>query len=100
MRPSRPSSLGFSDGCKAALSGRIGPWILMWTALFTAALVAAFATGCARTVLVREGSPLRIGPETRARVYARVQGEWELSGNRVDLPEGWYLVPPSFVEEE
>lgn len=82
------------------MSGRIGPWILMWTALFTAALVLAFASGCARTVLVREGSPLRIGPKTEARVYARVGGEWELSENRVEVPEGWYLVPPSFVETE
>jgi len=26
-------------------------------------------------------------------------GEWTLSTNRVEIPEGWYCVPPSFVEE-
>lgn len=25
-------------------------------------------------------------------------GEWELGANCVEIPEGWYLVPPSFVE--
>jgi len=24
---------------------------------------------------------------------------WTLSGNRIDIPEGWYLVPPSYVAE-
>jgi hypothetical protein len=50
-------------------------------------------------VLVSEASPVRIGPGTKARVYARVGGEWILSENRVEVPEGWYLVPPSFVEQ-
>jgi hypothetical protein len=58
-----------------------------------------FATGCARTVLVPESSPIRIGPATRARVYALERGEWILSTHRVEIPEGWYAVPPSFVEE-
>jgi hypothetical protein len=35
----------------------------------------------------------------RARVYVRVSDDWVLSDNRVPLQEGWYLVPPSFVEE-
>ena len=72
----------------------------MWTALLLSALVLAFASGCGRTVLVSEGSPMRVGPETRAQVWTRVDGEWELSANRLDIPEGWYLVPPSFVEKE
>jgi hypothetical protein len=53
-------------------------------------------------VLVPESAPIRIGPETRARVYA-VDPEsklWRLSENRVEIPEGWYCVPPSFVEDE
>jgi hypothetical protein len=25
-------------------------------------------------------------------------GEWTLSDNCVTIPEGWYCVPPSFVE--
>jgi hypothetical protein len=32
-------------------------------------------------------------------VYALVDGEWVLSENRVTIPEGWYCVPPSYVEE-
>jgi hypothetical protein len=50
--------------------------------------------------LVPESSPIRIGPETKARVYTRVGDEWVLSENRVEIPEGWYCVPPSFVEEK
>lgn len=73
--------------------------MLTWIAIACAGLACACLGGCARTVLVREGSPLRIGPKTEARVYARVGGEWVLSENRVEVPEGWYLVPPSFVEE-
>lgn len=78
----------------------IAPWMLLWTMVGFAALVLAFASGCSRTVLVPESSPIRIGPETRARVYALDGGEWVLSENRVEIPEGWYCVPPSFVEEE
>jgi hypothetical protein len=74
--------------------------MLLWTAMLCAAVVLAFASGCGRTVLVREGSPMRIGPSTKAQVWTRTQGEWELSPNRVEIPEGWYLVPPSFVETE
>lgn len=73
--------------------------MLLWIGVLWAALVVGFAGGCARTVLVPEGAPVRIGPRVEGRVYARVDGEWELSDNRVELPEGWYLVPPSFVEE-
>ena len=60
--------------------------------------VTAFASGCTRTVLVPEASPVRIGPDARCRVYALVNGEWVLSDNSVRIEEGWYLVPPSFVE--
>jgi hypothetical protein len=51
-------------------------------------------------VLVSESSPIRVGPRTEARVYALVGGEWVLSENEVLVPEGWYCVPPSFVEDE
>lgn len=78
----------------------IAPWMLLWTMVGFAALVLGFASGCSRTVLVPESSPIRIGPETRARVYALDGGEWVLSEGRVEIPEGWYCVPPSFVEEE
>jgi hypothetical protein len=89
------------DGFKVSLSDRIVPWILLWTVIFCAAVVVGSLTGCAaRTVLVPEAAPVRVGPDVRARVYVRVDGEWILSDNRVPIQEGWYLVPPSYVEEE
>jgi len=50
-------------------------------------------------VLVPESSPFRIGPGTRAPIYTMTDGEWRLSDNCVEIPEGWYCVPPSYVEE-
>jgi len=71
-------------------------------AILFAVLVLAFASGCGnnRTVFVPEDSPMRLGPDVRARVWVRVDGTWVLSGNQVGLPEGWYIVPSSYVEEE
>lgn len=62
-------------------------------------LATASAGGCSRTVLVAESSPVRVGPDVRCRVYSMHDGEWRLSDNRVTLPEGWYVVAPSYVEE-
>lgn len=61
----------------------------------------AYQSGCGgtRTVFVPEESPMRTGPDSIIRVYHRVNGEWTLSSNRIRIPEGWYLVPPSFVKE-
>jgi hypothetical protein len=64
------------------------------------AAVLASGSGCSRTVLVPEASPIRIGPQTRARVYTLDGAEWRLSDSPVTIPEGWYCVPPSFVEDE
>lgn len=74
--------------------------MLSWIALVSVVLVLASMTGCARTVLVPEGSPIRVGPDAKARVYVRVEGEWRLSQNKVEIPEGWYMVPPSFVDDD
>ena len=70
------------------------------TRLLCAVLVAAFVSGCTRVTLVSEGSPIRVGPETATRVYVYTDGEWVLSDNRVMIPEGWYCVPPSYVEDK
>ena len=60
----------------------------------------AFASGCGpRTILVPESSPVRIGPNVKGRVYVREGNEWTLSANCVEIPEGFYLVPPSYVDE-
>lgn len=50
-------------------------------------------------MLVNEGSPMRVGPDCKTKVYTMTDTGWELSPNRVVIPEGWYVVPPSFVEE-
>jgi hypothetical protein len=62
-----------------------------------AALALACVSGCSRTILVSESSPIRIG-QVRGTVYASVDGEWRLSENAVTIPEGWYCVPPSFMD--
>ena len=43
---------------------------------------------------------MRIGPEMTGRVYRLIDGDWVLSDDRVQLPEGWYAVPPRFVHPE
>jgi len=76
--------------------------MLILTSIVCVLLVIAFATGCGgnRTVFVPEASPMRTGPDSRIKVYHRVAGEWTLSENKILIPEGWYLVPPSFVSGE
>ena len=79
------------------LAGDAGAGRAMARAM-AAAWRAAAGPEWARAVLVPGASPIRIGPATRARIYAMSDGEWELSANCVEIPEGWYCVPPSFVE--
>ena len=76
-------------------------WMPILTALLCAVLVVGFASGCGnnRTVFVPEDSPMRLGPNSRARVWVRIKGEWVLSGNEIAVPEGWYIVPSSYVED-
>ena len=67
---------------------------------YSVALALAFASGCGpRTILVPESSPIRVGPGVSGRVYVREAGEWTLSANEVEIPEGTYIVPPSYVDE-
>jgi hypothetical protein len=33
-------------------------------------------------------------------VYTLIDGEWRLGDNRVQIPEGFFVVPPSYVEED
>ncbi len=96
----RRSSRQSPSGLLPASSEEAWLWIqtAMWVGF--ALLAVAFASGCTRAVLVPESSPVRIGPRTEAQVYTLQSGEWRLSPNRVTIPEGWYCVPPSFVEED
>ncbi len=64
------------------------------------ALAVASASACGpRTILVSESAPVRIGPGIKGRVYVREGGAWVLSANEVEIPEGTYVVPPSYVDE-
>lgn len=64
-----------------------------------AVAVIGFASGCGtRTIFVPEESPMRVGPNSRLAVYHRIDGVWTLSENQIPIPEGWYLVPPSYVK--
>ena len=73
--------------------------MLTWIAIASSALAVAWLSGCAsRTIFVPEESPMRVGPRADLRVYHRVGGEWTLSENPIRIPEGWYLVPPSYVK--
>lgn len=67
--------------------------------LFYAVVVLVLQSGCTRAVLVPESSPIRIGPKVRGTVYIRENGKWIASDNEVEIPEGWYCVPPSYVED-
>lgn len=74
--------------------------LMLFVALATASLNGCGTAGN-RTVFVPEASPMRIGPKARFKVWIRTQGstDWELSSNEVAIPEGWYIVPPSYVRE-
>lgn len=74
--------------------------MLMWIAALLIVLGLVSVIGCgSRTIFVPEESPMRAGPHAEMRVYHRVDGTWVLSNNRIHVPEGWYLVPPSYVKE-
>ncbi len=88
----------YSTGSNVASHPVLWPWIQTVTMLVFVVLVHACAGGCARTVLVTESSPVRAGPSFQGKVYTLVENEWRLSPNEVTIPEGWYMVPPSYVE--
>lgn len=91
-----------SRGLSAAWTGVRSPRTAILTLLAFAALLLAFALGCGgnRVVFVPDQSPVRTGPGTKGRVWTLEGGEWRLSGNTVEIPEGMYLVSPRWVEEE
>jgi len=42
-------------------------------------------------VLLPESGVVRAGPDVRGRVYQWTGTEWELSRNKVQVPEGWWM---------
>ena len=73
-----------------------------WTSMCLAAIALsalALASSCGRTVFIPEGVPLRLAQPTTTRVLALDnEGRWIRQDGDVTLPEGWYIVPPSFVD--
>jgi len=64
-----------------------------WTtsALLFAASWLLAGCGTTRVVFVHETKDvIRIGPQTKAKVYFMKNGQWVLSKNKVLIPEGWY----------
>ena len=58
------------------------------------AVVAILLAGCSgpRVVFVPSAdAPVRAGPGVRGRVYVWTGATWELSRNRVPIPEGLYI---------
>lgn len=53
-------------------------------------------TGCAtaRTVTLDSNEDVvRLGPDVRGHVYFYSDGKWQLTGDKINLPEGWYAGP-------
>lgn len=75
-------------------------YLLTVILFFCVVLALGSASGCSRAVFIPEASPIRMGPSVKARVYLLINGEWTLSDNQVIIPEGWYCVPPRFVDED
>lgn len=100
-KPSSPRSCRFSRRSSSdALLARKSQLTQRTTVVLSFVLALGFASGCARVVLVPESSPIRLAAPTTTKVYALVNSEWTRSTNSVVIPEGWYCVPPSFVEDE
>jgi len=52
-------------------------------------------------VFIKTGSDVvRLGPLVTGKVYFRRGGEWVLSKNKVQLPEGWYAGSLDGKEDE
>jgi hypothetical protein len=100
MHSSKRSSSGFLNLLFGLISSPVLRYLLIATSLCFAALALASATGCSRAVFIPESSPIRVGPNCKTKVYLLINGEWTLSDNSVVIPEGWYCVPPRFVDED
>ena len=61
------------------------------TLLLISAATILIGCGSTKVVFVDTQSQLvRIGPNVKGKVYVLKNGEWILSKNNMQLPEGWY----------
>lgn len=100
MQSSKSSLLSCLRCLCGCMDGRVLELTVTAMTVAFVVLVLGFASGCNRAVLIPESSPKRVGPSVKGQVYMLVEGKWTLSDNRVEIPEGWYIVPPSFVDGE
>ena len=64
--------------------------LLKLSAVLTLSLI---LLGCGSTKVVfvdTHAQMVRIGPDVKGKVYVLKNGEWVLSKNKLQLPEGWY----------
>lgn len=63
--------------------------------LFLLTSLLACVSGCnaPRTVFVQDAEPVRIGPDVYGHVYVHTEKGWELSANKVHIPEGRWALP-------
>jgi len=68
------------------------PWpTMLLMSLIASAMLGLTGCGGSRVVFVPNSDGLvRLGPDVRGHVYVWNGSMWELSANKVDLPEGWY----------
>lgn len=84
------------------------------TLMIVAVLVMLCVAGCAseerRAVLIppvvtdpetmEPSDIIRVGPGIKGQVWFPTEGGgWELSGNEITIPEGWYIIPPPAREK-
>ena len=61
------------------------------TLLLISAAVILMGCGSTKVVFVdTQAQIVRIGPNVKGQVYVLKNGEWVLSKNKLQLPEGWY----------
>lgn len=80
-----------NGGLTSRRMASILPCRVLW-----APVLLALLTGCAtqRTVVLDSNNDLvQLGPDVTGHVYVRIKGVWQLSGDKVQLPEGWYAGP-------
>jgi len=61
-----------------------------------ALLIAAFASGCGaftRTIYITDGTPVRLREPIKGAKVWTLDKDGEPVASRVDLPEGWYVLP-------
>lgn len=69
---------------------------LMALALLIAS-VSLISCGGTKVLINQSGALVRAGPDVSGHVYTWTGEEWSLSGNKVRIPEGWFIGP---LEEE